>query len=144
MRGRKQPFSALAFESHLGHRVWFGLDWFFSFLGMHLRHMEVPRLGVELELQLPTYTTVTAKRDLSDLCNPHHSSRQHRILYPLSEARDCILMDTSWIHCHWAMTGTPCLLNFEQCEYTVYSQIHLILTKRLRSDLFIKKILKII
>ena len=28
-----------------------------SFLGPHLRHMEVPRLGVESELQLPTYTT---------------------------------------------------------------------------------------
>ena len=30
------------------------------FLGPHLRHMEVPRLGVELELQLPAYTTATA------------------------------------------------------------------------------------
>ena len=31
---------------------------FFFFLGLlHLRHMEVPRLGVESELQLPVYTT---------------------------------------------------------------------------------------
>ena len=30
---------------------------FFVFLGSHPRHMEVPRLGVELELQLPAYTT---------------------------------------------------------------------------------------
>ena len=29
----------------------------FCFLGLHLRHMEVPRLGVELELHLPAYTT---------------------------------------------------------------------------------------
>ena len=29
----------------------------FFFLGPHLRHMEVPRLGMELELQLPAYTT---------------------------------------------------------------------------------------
>ena len=28
---------------------------YFVFLGPHLRHMEVPRLGVELELQLLTY-----------------------------------------------------------------------------------------
>ena len=30
---------------------------FWSFLGLH---MEFPRLGVELELQLPTYTTAIA------------------------------------------------------------------------------------
>ena len=36
-----------------------------SFLGPHLRHMEVPRLGAESELQLPAYTTATATRDPS-------------------------------------------------------------------------------
>ena len=30
------------------------------FLGPHLLHMEVPKLGVKLELQLPAYATVTA------------------------------------------------------------------------------------
>ena len=35
------------------------------FLGPHLRHMEVPRLGVELELQLPAYTTATVTQDPS-------------------------------------------------------------------------------
>ena len=29
---------------------------FLSFLGPHLQHIEVPRLGVELELQLPAYS----------------------------------------------------------------------------------------
>ena len=29
----------------------------YCFLGAHLWHMEVPRLGVKLELQLPAYTT---------------------------------------------------------------------------------------
>ena len=29
----------------------------FFFLGLHLGHMEVLRLGVELELQLPVFTT---------------------------------------------------------------------------------------
>lgn len=33
---------------------------FFFFLGLHLQYMEVPRLGVKSELQLPAYTTVTA------------------------------------------------------------------------------------
>ena len=33
---------------------------FVVFLGPHPRYMEVPRLGVESELQLPAYTTATA------------------------------------------------------------------------------------
>ena len=32
---------------------------YFCFLGLHLWHMEVPSLGVQLELQLPAYTTAT-------------------------------------------------------------------------------------
>ena len=36
---------------------------FFFFVGPHLWHMEVPRLGVKSELQLPTYTTVTTTLD---------------------------------------------------------------------------------
>ena len=33
---------------------------FFDFLGPYLWHMEVPRLGVKSDLQLPAYTTATA------------------------------------------------------------------------------------
>ena len=40
---------------------------FLAFLGSHLWHMEVPRLGVELELHLPAYTTATAVQDPSCL-----------------------------------------------------------------------------
>ena len=36
---------------------------FLGFLGLHPRHMEVPRLGVKPELQLLAYTTVTAMLD---------------------------------------------------------------------------------
>ena len=59
--------------------------------------MEVPKLGVEWELQLPTYTTATAVPDLSHDCDLHLSSQQHQILNPLSEAKDQtrILVDTS-------------------------------------------------
>ena len=42
--------------------------------------MEVPRLGVELELQLLAYTAATAVQDLSRICDLHH-----------------ILMESSWI-----------------------------------------------
>ena len=52
--------------------------------------MEVPRLGVKLELewQLLVYATGTATPDLSHVCNLHHSSWQHQILKPLSKAED--------------------------------------------------------
>ena len=69
----------------------------FVSLGSHLQYMEVPRLRVELELQLPAYTTATATPDPSHVWDLHHSSQQHQILNPLSRARDQthILMDTS-------------------------------------------------
>ena len=70
----------------------------FVFLGPHLQHMEVPRLGVELEPL--AYATATETWDPSRVCDLHHSSWQHHILNPLSEAMDqtCVLMDTSQIH----------------------------------------------
>ena len=79
------------------------------FLGLHMWHMEVPRLGVKSEIQLPAYTTATVSPDLSCIFDLHHSSWQHQILNPLSEARDQthILMDTSQICCPCATTGTP-------------------------------------
>ena len=54
-------------------------------------------LRLELELQLPAYTTATAMQDLSWICNLHHSSQQHQILNPLNKARDQthILKETS-------------------------------------------------
>ena len=59
---------------------------FFCFLGPNLRHMEVPRLGVISELQLPACTTATATQDLSCVCDLHHSAEQRQIPDPLSEA----------------------------------------------------------
>ena len=65
-----------------------------------------------MELQLPAYTTATATPDPSCVCNPHHSSRQCRILNPLSEARDrtCHLTVPSWIHFCCTTMGTPTFL----------------------------------
>ena len=62
--------------------------------------MEVLRLGVHSELQLPAYTIATATRDLSHICNLHYSSWQCWILNRLIEARNRthILMDTSQVH----------------------------------------------
>ena len=75
---------------------------FFCFLKLYLRHMEVPRLEVELKLQLLAYATATATPDSSLIFDLHHSSWQRWILNPLSGARDRtrVLMNTSWV-CHW-------------------------------------------
>ena len=61
---------------------------FFCFLGLNLRHMKVPRLVVELELQLLAYITATAMADLSLVCDLYHSLWQRWVLNLLSEARE--------------------------------------------------------
>ena len=105
------PSSALSYFLSSPHSIpvfWYRHRWACdcfggagAFLGPHLWHMEVPRLGVELELQLPAYATAiaTETQDLSPVCDLHHSSQQRWILNPLSEARDGtrILMDTSQV-----------------------------------------------
>ena len=58
------------------------------FLGPHLWHMEVPRLGVELELHLTANTTATATPDPSHICDLCCSLQQRQVLNPLSEAGD--------------------------------------------------------
>ena len=73
--------------------------------------MEIPKLGVKSELQLPAYTT--AMPDLSRICYLHHSLWQHGILHPLSKARDRTqnLTVPSRICFHCAMMGTlSCLI----------------------------------
>ena len=82
---------------------------FLAFLGLQVRHTEVPRRGVESELQLQAYTTATATPDLSCVFDLHHSSQQSQILNPLSGARDwtCILMDITQVCYHWATMGAP-------------------------------------
>ena len=84
---------------------------FFCFLGLHWRHMEVPRLGVQSELQLLTYTTATARPDLSHVCDLYHISWQCQTLNSLSKGRDqmWILMNTSWFYYLWATMGTSIL-----------------------------------
>ena len=56
--------------------------------------MEVPRLGVESELQLPTYTTATATLDPSHICDLYRSPQQCCLLNALGEARDQTLILT--------------------------------------------------
>ena len=60
---------------------------FFLFLHLHLPQMKVPRLGIELKLQLPAYDTAIAMQDPSHICDLHHNSKQ------------------CWILNHWARPG---------------------------------------
>ena len=56
---------------------WFLKNFFFLsffFLGLHLWHMEVPRLGIELELQLLVYAVATAMPDASIICDLCYSA----------------------------------------------------------------------
>jgi len=64
--------------------------------------MEVPRLGVKSELQLPAYTTATAMQDQNCICDLHHSSREGQILNPLRPGTDrtCILTDARLLPLH--------------------------------------------
>ena len=103
--GKSNLFSPEIYLSN--HNFFF--FFFLVFLGLYPQHMEVPRLGVELELQLLAYTTAIATQDLSWVCDLHYNSQQRQILNSLSKASDwaLVLMDTSWVHYHWATMGTP-------------------------------------
>ena len=81
---------------------------FIYFLGLHPWHVEVPRLGVQSELQLQAYATATATPDLSRFFDLHHSSRQCRIFNPLINARDQThnLVVPNQIHFCCTTTGT--------------------------------------
>ena len=56
------------------------LNFFLVFLGLHLQHTEVPRLGVKEEMQLPAYATATSPSDPSHVYDLHHSLWQCWIL----------------------------------------------------------------
>ena len=64
------------------HRQTSFISFYFVFLGLHLWHMEVPRLGVEWGLQLPAYAIATTTQDPSCVCNLHYSSQQGQGLNP--------------------------------------------------------------
>ena len=68
--------------------------------GAHSWHMEVPRLGVKSELQLPAYTTATEIQDLRCICDLHHSSQQCQILNPQPHG-------SCQFHFCCTTTGTP-------------------------------------
>ena len=84
LKKRKKNFTSVKPSHKYWHFFYFSFLFLsFVFLGLYLWHMEVPRLV----LSLPTCATATAMRDPSHVFDLHHSSWQHQILNPLSEAR---------------------------------------------------------
>ena len=100
---------------------WFGLV--FCILGPNMQHMEVPKLGLESELQLPAYAAATAALDPSCISNLHHSSWQHQIFNPMSQARGqtCILINISRVHYCWATvrTRSEVLKTRSRCRFVI-------------------------
>ena len=91
-------------------------------------HMEVPRLGSNQSCSHQPLPQPQQWQDLSHICNLHHSSQQHQILNPLSEASDQnhILMDTSRVRYCWVTTGTPLWLFYipnSLLKFWLYSSI---------------------
>ena len=95
--------------------LWGGCFWClfccFFFLGPLLRHMEVPKLGVESELRLcqPVPRPVQLRIQAASVTYTT-THRNAGSFSPLSKARDHthILMDISQVCYCWATTGTPC------------------------------------
>ena len=110
--GDRHPFLSSCCEPKTALKKSFDKKKFLFFLGSHLQHMEVPRLGVESELQLPAYTPDTAMPDPSYICHPHCSVQQCRIPNPLSTAKDQtrILKETKdgFLTCSATMGSPPC------------------------------------
>ena len=83
---------------HICHSV---ISSLLFFLGLHLRHIDVPRLGVESELKLRTRSQPQANTgsELHLGTMSQLSGRQLWILNPLNEAREQtrILVDTCWV-----------------------------------------------
>ena len=73
--------------------LFFGL---FVFLGPHLQHMEVPRLGVESELQPPAYTKAQQLQiQAASVTYTTAHSNSGSLPHWASQGWICILVDTS-------------------------------------------------
>ena len=90
LKSAQQLTSASCFE---------GFIFYFYFYCFRASSVEVPRLGVESELQKLASTTATATPDPSRVCKLQHIARQGQILNPLSEARGRthILQRQHWV-----------------------------------------------
>ena len=84
-------------------------DFSFCFLGPLPWYMDVPMVGIQLELQVPSYTTVTVTSDPSHvwdypIAEGQTRSLTHWVRPEMESASSWILV--GYVTC-WAMSGTP-------------------------------------
>ena len=83
--------------------------------------MEIPRLGVELELELLAYTTAIATLDPSRVCNLYYTTAHSNAGSLTHWARPGVEPPSSWMLLrffnHWAMKGTPALVILKSKEH---------------------------
>ena len=96
---------------------------FFCFLVLYLQHMEVPRLGVELELQPPAYTQPQQleTRAVSATYTTTHCNARSLTHWPMPGIEPA----SSWMLVrfvsHWATMETPIfLISFSDCSLEAY------------------------
>ena len=91
---------------------------FFCFLGPHLKHMEVLRLGVKSELQLLVYTTATETAGSEPYAT--YTAAPGNAGSVTHWARPGIKPESSWMLVgfvtRWAITGTP-IFEFFKLSY---------------------------
>ena len=63
---RAKPVREMSTKAELCRKNQVCPFFFLVFLGLHLQHMEIPRLGVTSELSLLAYTTTTATLDQAE------------------------------------------------------------------------------
>ena len=76
---RKHMYFKNNFDTLMVISLFFSFFLFFFFSGPHPWHMEIPRLGIESELQLLVHTTATAMQDPSLVCGLHQLAATHWI-----------------------------------------------------------------
>ena len=91
-----------------GNLISLFLSFFLSFFSF-LLFKATPTAYGSAQPRGPIGATATATKDMSRICNLHHSSQECWIPNPKSKARDQtgILMDTSGIHFRCTRKGTP-------------------------------------
>ena len=76
------------------------------FLGLHSRHMEIPRLGVKLELHLPAYTPLQQCR-IQVVSVTYTTAHGNEILNPLGPR---IEPESSWLLIGFVTADPQCEL----------------------------------
>ena len=94
--------------------------------------MEVPRLGVKSELQLPAYATDTATIMCDLSCSIYTTAHGNARSLTPSEDRDqiCLIRDTSWVLNLLGQNGNSCRHNYNEhflqskTYYSIYFEFH--------------------